>query len=69
LWLLGALERNSEHPLALAVVAYSKTELMTYLQDNPFHQPKKFQAFTGRGASGKINGVVVAVGNRSFCSL
>jgi hypothetical protein len=27
------------------------------------------QAFAGRGASGKINGVVVAVGNRSFCSL
>jgi P-type Cu+ transporter len=69
LWLLGSLERNSEHPLALAVVTYSETEIATYLHDNPFRQPKNFQAFTGRGASGKIDGVMVAVGNRSFCSI
>jgi Cu+-exporting ATPase len=67
LWLLGSLERNSEHPLAGAVVAYAEEHLA---QEWPFGQPSKFVALTGRGASGSINeNIKVAVGNRTFAEL
>ena len=69
LWLLGSLERNSEHPLANAVVSFSEIEIAAYLENQPFCQPNDFQASTGRGASGRIDGVTVAVGNRSFCAI
>lgn len=67
LWLLGSLERNSEHPLANAIVAHAEEEL----EDTaPFAQPTNFTALTGRGASGTIEGTTdIAVGNRAFCSL
>ena len=69
LWLLGSLERNSEHPLANAVVSFAEIEIAEYLVNHPFCQPKDFQASTGRGASGEIDGKSVAVGNRSFCAM
>lgn len=67
LWLLGSLERSSEHPLANAVVTYAEE----YLGKDPqFGQPSNFVALTGRGASGKINeSIKVAVGNRTFAEL
>lgn len=67
LWLLGSLERNSEHPLAGAIVSYAERDL---LESIPFVQPTDFVALTGRGASGTIEGTTeLAVGNRAFCSL
>jgi len=67
LWLLGSLERNSEHPLAGAVVSYAEEHLGGECH---FLQPSDFVALTGRGASGKINrNVKVAVGNRAFGEL
>jgi len=67
LWLLGSLERNSEHPLAGAVVTYAEEKLE---QSLPFAQPTNFVALTGRGASGTIkSNIEVAVGNRAFCQL
>lgn len=67
LWLLGSLERNSEHPLASAVVSFAEKNLGSAI---PFTQPTDFTALTGRGASGTINGTTtVHVGNRSFCAL
>lgn len=67
LWLLGSLERNSEHPLAGAVVAYAEEHLA---QESPFGQPSNFVALTGRGASGSINeNIKVGVGNRTFAEL
>lgn len=67
LWLLGSLERNSEHPLASAVVTYAEQELGNTL---PFAQPTDFTALTGRGASGTIEGsTTVHVGNRAFCAI
>ncbi len=67
LWLLGSLERNSEHPLASAIVVYAENELGNKL---PFAQPTDFTALTGRGASGMIEGkTTVHVGNRAFCAL
>jgi Cu+-exporting ATPase len=70
LWLLGSLERNSEHPLALAVVSYAESNILAILLDEqPFAQPTSFQALTGRGASGKIGGIQVAIGNRAFFAM
>jgi Cu+-exporting ATPase len=67
LWLLGSLERNSEHPLASAVVYYAQRDL---LESIPFVQPTDFVALTGRGASGTIAGTTkLAVGNRAFCAI
>lgn len=69
LWMLGSLEKNSEHPLAQAVVTYAQEKLgKTYLDEHPFVQPKSFKALTGRGATGIINDTTVAVGNRPFAS-
>lgn len=70
LWLLGSLERTSEHPLARAIVNYAEEQLGEALEDNPFVQPSNFRGLTGRGASGTILGrVSVAVGNRTFASV
>lgn len=67
LWLLASLERNSEHPLAGAVVAYAEEHLG---EGCDFQQPSNFTALTGRGASATINGeITVAVGNRAFGEL
>ena len=67
LWLLGSLERNSEHPLATAVVTYIEEKLKHLLPAHNFAQPSDFVAMTGCGASGTINGsITVAAGNRSF---
>lgn len=67
LWLLGSLERSSEHPLAKAVVEFAEKQLADALATNPFTQPTNFRAVTGRGASGTLLGnVSVAVGNRAF---
>jgi Cu+-exporting ATPase len=55
LWLMASLERNSEHPLATAVVAYANAQISpSYLSTHPFAQPSNFRALTGRGASGTI---------------
>lgn len=71
LWLLGSLERNSEHPLATAVVTYAEERLKTSsLKEKSFAQPTNFRALTGRGASGTINGNIdVSIGNRAFATL
>jgi P-type Cu+ transporter len=70
LWVVGSLERTSEHPLAKAIVKYAEEQLGNILESTPFCHPTEFHAMTGRGASGIISGnVVVAVGNRSFASM
>ena len=69
LWMLGSLEKNSEHPLAQAVVQYAEQILgEEYVEQYPFVQPKSFKALTGRGASGMLEGYSLAVGNRPFAS-
>jgi len=70
LWLLGCLERTSEHPLAKAVVGYVEEHLGGgYLEQKPFVEPTHFRALTGRGASGLVlDTVAVAAGNRSFAA-
>lgn len=66
-WLLGSLERNSEHILATAIVKFTEKKIEMMLKSKPFAQPSDFVAITGRGASGIINGdITVAIGNRAF---
>lgn len=69
LWLLGSLERSSEHPLARAIVSFVEKRLGDRLAVKPFGQPSKFQAVTGRGASGSVNGYSIAAGNRAFAKI
>jgi P-type Cu+ transporter len=70
LWLLGSLERTSEHPLAKAIVKFVEEQLGDALEMNPFIHPTEFETITGRGASGVIGGkVLIAVGNRSFATI
>jgi len=70
LWLLASLERNSEHPLATAVVTHAETSIdAEYLEAHSFAHPSSFRALTGRGASGTIENVEVAVGNRRFATM
>ncbi|PSB31899.1 heavy metal translocating P-type ATPase [Stenomitos frigidus] len=58
--LVASVERNSEHPLAEAVVNYAKTqqvELPT-VQD--------FAAITGSGVQGKVSGQMVQIGTQRW---
>jgi len=67
IWLLGSLERNSEHVLATAIVNFAEKKIEDSLRSNPFAEPADFVAVTGRGASGVIgNNMKVAIGNRAF---
>jgi Cu+-exporting ATPase len=68
-WLLGSLERNSEHPLATAIVSFAEKKLGPLVEETTFAQPSDFLALTGRGASGLINGTTkVSIGNRAFAA-
>jgi Cu+-exporting ATPase len=55
--LVAAVERSSEHPLAEAIVAYAGDRRV------PVLELEKFDSHTGRGATGVVDGSVVAVGN------
>ncbi|MBI5024989.1 MAG: heavy metal translocating P-type ATPase [Candidatus Omnitrophica bacterium] len=56
----GSLEQASEHPLARAVVDY----LCARGMDVP--KIEDFDSVTGAGVRGRLNGVVVALGNEKF---
>ena len=56
--MLAALERQSEHPLAEAVVRYADS------QNAPQLPSTAFQAYEGRGAGATVQGQAVLIGNR-----
>ncbi|MGZ3655231.1 MAG: heavy metal translocating P-type ATPase [Bdellovibrionota bacterium] len=58
--LAASLERASEHPLASALVSGAKERGAT-LSD-----VTDFQSISGKGASGSVNGIAVAVGNQAL---
>jgi Cu+-exporting ATPase len=60
LQLAASLERNSEHPLAAAIVQAASERNINLLET------RDFESFTGKGITGVIEGNKVAVGNRSL---
>jgi len=58
--LAAALELQSEHPLAAAVVRAAKADDLT------LPAVEQFQSVTGQGVEGRIEGSLVRVGRRSF---
>ena len=57
---VASLETLSEHPLADAVVRYAREHAL------PLATPEGFASVTGRGATGKVSGAAVAVGNETL---
>jgi Cu+-exporting ATPase len=60
LWLAASLERGSEHPLAAAIVAGAEE------RDIDLSDVEGFDSVTGKGVKGKVEGRMVALGNRSM---
>jgi Cu2+-exporting ATPase len=55
-----SLNRNSEHPLAEATVTYGKEK------EAEFREVDEFNAVTGKGVEGSIDGKKLALGNRKM---
>jgi Cu+-exporting ATPase len=55
--LAASLERDSEHPLAAAIVQGARE------RDIDLHEPEEFDSHTGTGVSGRVNGKEVLLGN------
>lgn len=55
-----SLEKNSEHPLAQAIVKYGEE------QDVAIVEPEEFAAIPGHGVKGFVEGKIVLVGTRKF---
>ncbi len=60
LTLAAALEKGSEHPLAEAIVAGAEERGIT------IPEAADFEAVTGKGVCGKVDGRAVALGNRTM---
>lgn len=58
--LVAAIERNSEHPLAEAVVNHAKQKNIT------IPEVTEFMAIAGSGVQGKVDNVLVQVGTRRW---
>ena len=56
----AALERGSEHPLASAIVEKAKSEKISFCNS------EGFQAISGMGIKGQVNGSNILVGNESL---
>jgi Cu+-exporting ATPase len=58
--LSASLEQGSEHPLASAIVAGAVARGVSLTNADGF------ESITGKGVSGRVDGTVVALGNRAF---
>lgn len=58
--LAASLERQSEHPLAQAIVQSAKDREIELLD------PQDFESITGKGVTGKVDEKAVALGNRAL---
>jgi Cu+-exporting ATPase len=58
--LAATLERGSEHPLAAAIVNGAEARQVTLSQTDAF------DSITGKGVTGRVDGHVVALGNRAL---
>ena len=55
-----SLEKNSEHPLAQAIVKYGEEQAVAIVE------PEEFAAIPGHGVKGFVEGKIVLVGTRKF---
>lgn len=60
--LAAAVERNSEHPLAEAIVQYAQAQL----EAKELPVVEKFEAIAGSGVQGKVNGQWVQIGTQRW---
>jgi Cu+-exporting ATPase len=60
--LVASLETMSEHPLADAIVRHAREKSLS------LSVPEGFRSFTGRGATGTVDGAALAVGNAALMS-
>lgn len=60
--LVASLEASSEHPLAEAIVRYAQEQSLI------LDPAESFQSVTGKGATGVVQGVTLAVGNETLMS-
>jgi Cu+-exporting ATPase len=58
--LAASVERSSEHPVAEAIVRYAAEQSLL------LSRPEDFQAVTGQGASGRVEGMAILVGNETL---
>ena len=58
--LAASLERDSEHPLAAAIVAGAEAKRIQ------LSSAQEFESLTGRGVKGRVDGASVALGNRKL---
>ena len=56
----GSIEKGSEHPLAEAIVAGALERGVD------FHEVQNFESVTGKGVIGKMNGQLIALGNKAL---
>jgi len=56
----ASIEKNSEHPLAQAIVNYAREKNIQ------FSPVESFQSFPGMGSAGMIDGKTIFIGNESF---
>lgn len=57
---VASIEKNSEHPIALAIVNEAKSKKLDFIE------VEEFKAIPGYGVSGKINGVEYLIGNEKL---
>lgn len=62
LTLAAAIEKNSEHPLAEAVVNYALSQGVK----NPLPEVTNFEAIAGMGVEGKVSGKLVQIGTQRW---
>ncbi|MEA5537388.1 heavy metal translocating P-type ATPase [Crocosphaera sp. XPORK-15E] len=62
LQLAAALEHNSEHLLAEAIVNYAKSQGIS----EPFLKVEEFEAVSGQGVQGKIEGKLILIGTQKW---
>jgi len=60
LQLAASLERGSEHPLATAIVAGAEARGIEFVSAD------QFESLPGRGVKGRVDGSIVALGNRKL---
>jgi len=60
LQLVAAVERNSEHPLAEAIVNYTRSQQVN------FPEAQNFQAFAGSGVQGVVGNKLVQIGTQRW---